>query len=39
MKTLKITKADLDKDNFYIGKEDFSEYSKKYDGNIEIEAN
>ena len=39
MNTLKITKKDLDKDGFYIGKVDFSEYSKKYDGQIEIEGN
>ena len=38
MKTLKITAKDLDKDNYYIGTEDFSECSKKYDGNIEIEG-
>ena len=39
MNALKITKKDLDKDGYYIGKVDFSEYSKKYDGQIEIEGN
>ena len=38
MKILKITKKDLDKDNYYIGEEDFSEYNKKYDGKIEIDC-
>lgn len=32
MKTLKITKKDLDKDNYYIGKTDVTDY----DGHIEI---
>ena len=38
MKTLKITQADLDKDNFYIGKEELSDYFKPFDGNIEIDG-
>ena len=36
MKTLIITKKDLDKDNYYCGKENLSDYSNPFNGHIEI---
>ena len=36
MKTLIITKNDLDKDNYYIGKENLSDWSNPFDGHVEI---
>ena len=39
MKTLKITKTDLDNDNYYSGKEILFDYNNPFDGNIEIDEN
>ena len=39
MRTLVITKKDLDKNHKYIGKEELSDWRNPFDGHIEIDEN